>query len=124
VTVPVDEQRRSGHHPGTDAGAEVPADSRADRFGAPVGVERRGVEPEPLGARPQVRVVETALVGEQRVVHRPEGTLAACAASAAHAAEAARGCDVVTGKCRKAMRSGRSRSLTSTAAQKGHSKSA
>ena len=44
---------------------------------AAVGVEAREVEPEPLRARPQVRVLEPALVGEQRVVHRPERALAA-----------------------------------------------
>ena len=43
--------------------------------GAAVGVEALDVEPERLGARPQVRVLEPALVGEQRVVHRPERAL-------------------------------------------------
>ena len=50
---------------------------RARRRLASVGVEARHVEPEPLRARPQVRVLETALVGEQRVVHRPERVLSA-----------------------------------------------
>ena len=47
------------------------------RVGAAVGVEALDVEPELLGARPQVRVLEPALVGEQRVVHRPEARPAA-----------------------------------------------
>ena len=48
-----------------------------DRVRAAVGVEAGEVEPEPLGARPQVRVLEAALVGEQGVVEGPERVLAA-----------------------------------------------
>ncbi len=44
---------------------------------AAVGVEARDVESEPLRARPQVRILEPALVGEQRLVHLPEGALPA-----------------------------------------------
>ena len=48
---------------------------RDHRVRAAVGVEAGDVEPEPFGALPQVRVLEPALVGEQRVVHRPERAL-------------------------------------------------
>ncbi len=46
-----------------------------DRVRAAVGVEPRDVEPQPRRARPQVRVLQPSLVGEQRVVHRPERVL-------------------------------------------------
>ena len=77
MALAVAEQRRRRRHPGAHAAAEVGADARGHRGVAPVGVEAREVEPEPLGARPQVRVLQPALVGEQRVVHRPERALAA-----------------------------------------------
>ena len=94
-----------------------------DGLRAAVGVEARDIEPEPLGALPQMRVLEAALVGEQRVVHLPEAPCSA-AASAARAAGQARGWLERTGKWRKATRSGSSRSRSSSAAQNGHSKSA
>ena len=75
VALAVGEQRRRGRHAGAHAAAEVGGDPLLDRLRAPVGVEARDVEPEALGALPQVRVLEAALVGEQRVVHRPERAL-------------------------------------------------
>ena len=94
--------------------------ARRDGVVAAVGVEARDVEAEPLRARPQVRILEPALVGEQRVVHRPERALPP-AASAAQAAANARGWALRTGKWRNTTRSGRSRRLSSSAAQNGHS---
>ena len=60
---------------GADAAAEVRRDAIGDALRPAVGVEALEVETEGLGARPQVRVLEPALVVEQRVVHRPEGAL-------------------------------------------------
>ena len=114
------EQGRRGRDAGAHAGAEVGRDPRGHRGVAAVGVEAREVEAEPLGPRPQVRVLEPALVGEQRVVHLPEGALAA-AASAAQAAAKARGWAPRTGKWRNATRSGSARRRSSSAAQNGHS---
>src|SRR3954447_13260337 len=69
------EQRRRGGHPGAHAGPEVRGDAGFHRLRAAVGVEARDVEPEPLRTFPEVRVLEPPLVGEQRVVHGPEGAL-------------------------------------------------
>ena len=76
VPLPLEEERRRRRHARAHAPAEVARAPVRRRRRAPVGVEAREVEPEPLGARPQVRVLEAALVGEQRVVHRPERVLA------------------------------------------------
>src|SRR4051794_37480554 len=75
VTLAGGEQRRRGDHPGAHAGPEVRGDAGLHGLRAPVGVEARDVEPEPLRTFPEVRVLEPPLVAEERVVHRPEGVL-------------------------------------------------
>src|SRR3954454_3765761 len=77
VAAQVDEQRGRGRHAGAHAGAEVALDALGDGVGATVGLEPVEVEPEPPRPFPQVRLVEVALVGEQRIVHRPERPLQA-----------------------------------------------
>ena len=42
---------------------------------AAVALEALEIEPEPLRALPQMRVLESPLIGEQRVVHLPEAAL-------------------------------------------------
>src|SRR3954463_15755392 len=83
---PAREQGGGGDHSGAHAGAEVGGDAALDRLGAAgggeagggaaparlggaVGVEAVAVEPQALGALPQLRVLEPSLVGEERVVH-------------------------------------------------------
>ena len=74
--------------------------AREHGVGAAVGVEALHIEAERLCAGPQMRVLESPLVGEQRVVHAPERALQS-RRLAAHAAGHARGCEERTGKCRK-----------------------
>src|SRR3954454_14274433 len=69
------EERRRGRHPGAHAGPEVGGDAALDGLGAAVGIEARDVEPQPLRALPELRVLEAAGVGEQRVVHGPDRAL-------------------------------------------------
>src|SRR5439155_8460004 len=69
------EQRGRRHHTGPDSGTEVRLDPLPDRVGAAISLEAIEVEAELPGALPQVRIVEPALVGEQRVVHLPEAVL-------------------------------------------------
>src|SRR5919109_102645 len=75
VSPTVTEQCRGGDDAGADAAAELLAHPVGDRPRAAVGLEALEVEPEPFRPGPQVRVLEPALVVEQRVVHRPERAL-------------------------------------------------
>src|SRR4051794_17159015 len=74
---PAREQGGGGGNSGAHSGAKVGGDAALDRPGAAVGVEAVDVEPPALGALPQLRVLEPSLVGEERVVHGPEGALRA-----------------------------------------------
>ena len=56
---------------------EVAPHPRGDRVGAPVALEALEVEAEALDPLPQVRVVDVALVGVDRVAHLPEAALRA-----------------------------------------------
>src|SRR5690349_21748178 len=69
------EQRRSLHDAGCDPGAEVTLDARRHGLRAAVGLKPLQVEAEGADALPEVRVVEVALVAEQRVVHLPKAPL-------------------------------------------------
>ena len=109
-------------HAGAHAAAEAArARARRPRSRAPVGVEALDVEPEPLGARPQVRILEPALVGEQRVVHRPERALQRRPPRPRRRRRARAGGSSAPGSAgtRRAARGACSR--TSRAAQNGHS---
>src|SRR5215210_5895675 len=75
MPLPAREQRGGGGHSGAHAGAEVGGDATLDRLGVAVGVEAADVEPQALGALPQLWVLEPSLVGEERVVHGPERAL-------------------------------------------------
>ena len=75
-------------------------------------------------ARPQVRVVEAALVGVQRVVERPRTRPGSAAASAACASATARGCLAFSAKWRKTAARARPRAAARGAtAQRGQAKS-
>ena len=104
--------------------SEVALDALGHGVGAPVGLEALEVEAERLGARPQVRVLEAALVGEQRVVHLPERALARGRLGRARRGPGARVLgahrEVAEGDAAAAGRCSRS----CTTAQYGHSKSA
>ena len=77
VGAAVHELRGRGRDPGPDAAAEVALDPFGGLVGAAVGFEAIEIEPEALGARPQVGVVQVTLILEQRVVHLPEAPLQA-----------------------------------------------
>src|SRR3954454_7332889 len=68
-------ERRRARHAGPQALARVAGAAPGDGLRAPVGLEARHVEAQPLAARPQVGVVDVALVGEQRAGKRPERPL-------------------------------------------------
>jgi hypothetical protein len=59
----------------TDTAVEVTFEVLLRGGGAAVRLEAVEVEREPLGALPQVRVVEVALILEQLVVHLPDAAL-------------------------------------------------
>lgn len=62
---------------GADAGLEVTPDPGGDLVRAAVGLEALEVEPEALGAPPEVRVVDVAAIGVERVDHLEEVALQA-----------------------------------------------
>ena len=74
-----------------------------NRIGAAIGLEAVEVEPEPLGPLPEVRIVDVAAVGVERVDHLEEAALQP-AASAAACRAGERGCLLATGKWRKTSR--------------------
>ena len=102
------------------------AHPRGDRVGAaPVGLEAVEVEAQRSARGPQVRVVDAPLVGEQRVVERPERALAA-PPPRPRGRGTARGCfalqrEVAEDDAHAARRLQRARAAT---AQYGHVKSA
>src|SRR6478672_5638052 len=69
-------ERRRGGGARAQGLADVLADLRGDLRVAAVALKAVDVEAELLAARPQVRVVDVALVGVQRVVEGPERALA------------------------------------------------
>jgi hypothetical protein len=71
------EDRGGRGDPGPDAGFEVAPDARGDRVGAAVALEALEVEAERFGPLPEVRIVEMALVGVDRVDHLEESALGA-----------------------------------------------
>lgn len=71
------EDRRGGSDAGADAGLEVAAHAGLDGDGAPVGLEALEIEPESLGALPEVRIIDVAAVLVERVDHREEAALQA-----------------------------------------------
>lgn len=71
------EDRRGSGDAGADAGFEVAADAGRDGIGAAVGLEALEVEPEVLGALPEVRVIGVGAVLIQRVDHLEEAALQA-----------------------------------------------
>src|SRR5829696_9557279 len=75
MRLPCDELRGRRGHTSPHAAAEVSLHSLGRGAGPAVGLEALEVEPESLGAPPQMRVVEVALILEQRVVHLPEAAL-------------------------------------------------
>ena len=81
--------------------------------------KRSRSRPSRSRALPEVRLVEVALVVEQRVVHLPEAALQRPAASAAPASTRARGCLETTGKCRNTRRTGSSPRIRCARAQYG-----
>ena len=70
-----DEQRRRRRRPGGQRGARVALHARGHQRVAAIGVEAREVEPQVARALPEMRVVEPALVGVQRVGEGPERAL-------------------------------------------------
>ena len=72
---PVDELRRRGGDPRADAAPEVALDPVRGLSRAAVGLEALEVEAHQPGPLPEVRVVEVALVLEERVMHLPEPAL-------------------------------------------------
>ena len=75
MALSADEQRRRRGDARPDPAAELVTHPRGDLPGAPVGVEAGHVEAQALRACPQMRVLQPAGIGEQRVVERPEGSL-------------------------------------------------
>ena len=69
------EYRRRSGDAGANSGLEVAAHPGGDRVGATVGLEALEVEPEPLDPLPEVRVVDVAAVGVERVDQLEEATL-------------------------------------------------
>ena len=88
--------------------SEVALDPGRDLDRAAVALEAVEVEPEPLGPLPEVRVVDAAAVGEQRVPELPERVLGLGrdAASAAACSAGERGRLLASGKWRTQSRSG------------------
>jgi len=99
---------------------ELLVDAGRDGVRAPIDVEAGEIEPEPLGRLPQVRVLEPPLIGEERVVHRPEGALETRRLGA-RAAASARGWAARTGKWRNTSRASSSARRATATAQNGHS---
>ena len=105
--------------------AHVAGDALGDRRIAPVGLEAVDVEPEALAARPQMRVVEAALVGVERVVERPERPLARRRLGGVRGRRARAGAAAASAKWRKQTRSGQlPASRAAASAQRGQVKSA
>ena len=75
------EGRRRTGHPGADPALEVAADPLGDLVRAPVALEALEVEAEPSRPLPEVRIVDSAAVGEQRVPDRPEAPSSDCSAT-------------------------------------------
>jgi hypothetical protein len=113
VQHPAGDERRARRHAGAHRAAHVALDARLHLVAAPVGVEALEVEPELLGARPQVGVVDAALVGEQRVVEGPERTLQR-GRLGRRGERGRRGCLAFSAKWRKTTRRARPRSSRST----------
>lgn len=60
---------------GPDAGLEVAPHACGNRLGAAIGLEAVEIEAEALGPLPEVRVVDVAAVGVERVDHLEEAPL-------------------------------------------------
>ena len=110
--------------PARTPGQEVALHPLAHGLAAPVGLEAIQVEPEPLGALPQVGILQPGGVGEQEVVHLPEAALAPGRLGRARGRPGARvaGLDREVAKHPAHVPSRQSRAVS--AAQNGHSKSA
>ena len=85
---------------------DVAPDALGGLGAAAVALEAVEVDAERLAARPQVRVLEAALVGVQRVGELPEPALRWPAASDACASATARGCLALSAKWRNVRRTG------------------
>ena len=65
--------RRGSGDAGPDPAREVALNPLCDRIAPAIPIEAGEVEAELLGAPPEVRIVLVALIGVERVDHRPEG---------------------------------------------------
>ena len=107
----------------SDAGLEVATDALGDRGGAAIGLEALEVELEPLGALPEVGVVDPAAVGVDRVDHLEESALEPGRLGRRVQGGRARAL-AGQGKWRKTIRPGRAASSGQAAAQCGQARSA
>jgi len=71
------EDSGGGGDASANARLEVAADAGGDRIGAAVGLEAVEIQPEPLGALPEMGVVNVAAFLIERVDHLEEATLQA-----------------------------------------------
>src|SRR5919201_3510226 len=75
VTAAVDEERWRAGDPAEICAVDVLRDASCADVMLEIIAEPFDVEPEPLGTRDQIRLLERGLFGEQQVVHLPEGAL-------------------------------------------------